>query len=97
MERSGYDCLRFRVQRKSVFHPAIRASCSEHVLPLKSFQLAPKPFLMTFHLGIKLAIFHTEDSILSKCTNPCMHLKQTYVSGFSFHTLMLIAYYSLFF
>ena len=46
MERSGYNCLRFRVQRKSVLHLAIRASCSEHVLALKSFQLAPEPFLM---------------------------------------------------
>ena len=47
MERSGYNYLRFRVQRKSVLHPAIRASCSEHVIALKSFQLAPKPFLMS--------------------------------------------------
>ena len=36
-----------RVQRKSVSQPAIRASCSQHVLANKSFQLAPKPFLIS--------------------------------------------------
>ena len=35
-----------RVQRKSVSQPAIWASCSSHVLAHKSFQLAPKPFLI---------------------------------------------------
>ena len=34
------------VQRKSVLHPAIRASCSWHVLAHKSFQLAPKPLVI---------------------------------------------------
>ena len=33
--------------RKSVLQPAIQASCSYHVLALKSFQLAPKPFLIS--------------------------------------------------
>ena len=37
----------FRVQRKSVLQPAIRASCSQHELAHKSFQLAPKPFLVS--------------------------------------------------
>ena len=37
----------FRVQRKSVLQPAIWASCSQHVLVYKSFQLAPKPFLIS--------------------------------------------------
>ena len=36
-----------RVQRKSVLQPAIRASCSQHVLAHKSFQLAPKPVLIS--------------------------------------------------
>ena len=36
-----------RVQRKSVLQPANRASCSWHVLTHKSFQLAPKPFLIS--------------------------------------------------
>ena len=36
-----------RVQRESVLQPAIRASYSEHVLAHKSFQLAPKPFLIS--------------------------------------------------
>ena len=36
-----------RVQRKSVLQPAIRASCSWHVLAHKSFQLVPKPFLIS--------------------------------------------------
>ena len=36
-----------RVQRKSVLQPAIRASCSEHVLAHKWFQLAQKPFLIS--------------------------------------------------
>jgi len=35
-----------RVQRKSVLQPAIWASCRQHVLAHKSFQLAPKPFLI---------------------------------------------------
>ena len=35
------------VQRKSVLQPAIWASCSEHVLAHKPFQLAPKPFLIS--------------------------------------------------
>ena len=35
-----------RVQRKSVLQPAIGASCSSHVLAHKSFQLAPKLFLI---------------------------------------------------
>ena len=37
----------FRVQRKSVLQPAIWASCSQHVLVYKSFQLVPKPFLIS--------------------------------------------------
>ena len=36
-----------RVQSKSVLQPAIRASCSQHVLAHKSFQLAPKLFLIS--------------------------------------------------
>ena len=36
-----------RVQRKSVLQPAIRASCSYHLLAHKSFQLAPKLFLIS--------------------------------------------------
>ena len=36
-----------RVQRKSVLQPAIWASYSQHVLAHKSFQLAPKPFLIS--------------------------------------------------
>ena len=36
-----------RVQRKSVLQPAIRASCSKHVLAHKSFQLARKPSLIS--------------------------------------------------
>ena len=36
-----------RVQRKSVLQPAFRASCSYHELAHKSFQLAPKPFLIS--------------------------------------------------
>ena len=36
-----------RVKRKSVLQPAIRASCSYHVLAHKSFQLAQKPFLIS--------------------------------------------------
>ena len=39
--------LMSRVQRKSVLQPAIRASCSQHVLAHKSFQLTPKPFLIS--------------------------------------------------
>ena len=35
------------VQRKSVLQPAILASCSYPVLAHKSFQLAPKPFLIS--------------------------------------------------
>ena len=35
------------MQRKSVLQPAIRASCSQHVLAHKSFQLTPKPFLIS--------------------------------------------------
>ena len=36
-----------RVQRKLVLQPAIWASCSWHKLAHKSFQLAPKPFLIS--------------------------------------------------
>ena len=39
--------LCIRVQRKSVLQPAIQASCHQHVLAYKSFQLAPKPFLIS--------------------------------------------------
>ena len=35
------------MQRKSVLQPAIWASYSQHVLAHKSFQLAPKPFLIS--------------------------------------------------
>ena len=35
------------MQRKSVLQPAILASCSYPVLAHKSFQLAPKPFLIS--------------------------------------------------
>ena len=35
------------MQRKSVLQPAIRASCSWHVLAHKSFHLVPKPFLIS--------------------------------------------------
>ena len=35
------------MERKSVLQTAIRASCSWHVLAHKSFQLAPKPFLIS--------------------------------------------------
>ena len=41
------NCWVGRVQRTSVLQPAIRASCSQHVLAHKSFQLAPKPFLIS--------------------------------------------------
>ena len=39
--------LHHRVQRKSVLQPAIRASCGLHALAHKSFQLAPKLFLIS--------------------------------------------------
>ena len=39
--------LKCRVHRKSVLQPVIQASCSWHVLAHKSFQLAPKPFLIS--------------------------------------------------
>ena len=39
--------LKFRVQRKSVLQPFIGASCSLHILAHKSFQLTPKPFLIS--------------------------------------------------
>ena len=35
------------VQRKSVLQPAILASCSWHVPAHKSFQLVPKPYLIS--------------------------------------------------
>ena len=41
------SCYPPRVQRKSVLQPAIRASYRQHVLAQKSFQLAPKPFLIS--------------------------------------------------
>ena len=41
------DRIYYRVQKKSVLQPTIRASCSQHVLAHKSFQLAPKPFLIS--------------------------------------------------
>ena len=43
MWRFIYSCVR----RKSVSQPAIQASCSWHVLAHKSFQLVPKPFLIS--------------------------------------------------
>ena len=42
-----FTCRSDRVQRKSVLQTAIPASCSEHVLAPKSFQLASKPFLIS--------------------------------------------------
>ena len=50
MSRYPQDMRRVcRMQRKSVLQPAFRASCSlhVHVLANKSFQLAPKPFLIS--------------------------------------------------
>ena len=46
----GISCIEKtlgRVQRKSVLQPAIWASSSWYVLAHKSFQLAPKPFLIS--------------------------------------------------
>ena len=43
MWRFIYSCVR----RKLVSQPAIQASCSWHVLAHKSFQLVPKPFLIS--------------------------------------------------
>ena len=43
--RCGWGSSLIKVQRKSVLQPAIRASCTLHVLTHKSFQLAQNPLI----------------------------------------------------
>ena len=68
---------KFRVQRKSVLQPAIRASWSYHVLAHKSFQLAPKPFLISrFDYNSSVIWISSKNStcpsgkLLTKITSP---------------------------
>ena len=63
----------FRVQRRTVLQPAIRASCSQHVLAHKSFQLAPKSFLISridYNPSVIWISPEKQHLPIAKCNNP---------------------------
>ena len=70
-----------RVQRKSVSQPAIWAGCSQHLLAHKSFQLAPKPILISRTCPLRTKI----TSPMAKSSSPGLSDTTFFARWFGFH------------